>query len=241
MEGPRNVGNEGRLLPIILSTTAGAVDVIGFLSLGGLFCAHITGNLVIVAAHFVTGGFSEVGPLLAVPIFVAVLGLVTIAAVAMSKAGYQSRRGLLVLEAALLAGCFALAARFGPFSNADLPIAVSAGMLAVAAMATQNAHGRLTLPGTPSTAVMTTNVTQLTIDLATLAGGLGRPEDRVQATRRARATLPCVMGFVAGCAAGAAMNVQFGLLALALPLALSVVAIPLSGTTKEESRPADRE
>jgi uncharacterized membrane protein YoaK (UPF0700 family) len=64
------------LLPAVLSTTAGAVDVIGFLTLGGLFTAHITGNLVVVAAHYVTGGFSQVGPLLAVPIFMAVMGLV---------------------------------------------------------------------------------------------------------------------------------------------------------------------
>src|SRR2546426_12768542 len=54
------------LLPTVLSTTAGAVDVIGFLALGGLFTAHITGNVVIVAAHYVTGGFSQIGPLLAV-------------------------------------------------------------------------------------------------------------------------------------------------------------------------------
>jgi uncharacterized membrane protein YoaK (UPF0700 family) len=53
----------GWLLPVVLSTTAGAVDVIGFLALGGLFTAHITGNMAIVAAHYVTGGFSEVGPL----------------------------------------------------------------------------------------------------------------------------------------------------------------------------------
>jgi uncharacterized membrane protein YoaK (UPF0700 family) len=39
------------LLPTILSTTAGAVDVIGFLALGGLFTAHVTGNVIIVAAH----------------------------------------------------------------------------------------------------------------------------------------------------------------------------------------------
>jgi uncharacterized membrane protein YoaK (UPF0700 family) len=65
------------LLPAVLSTTAGAVDVIGFLALGGLFTAHITGNVVVLAAHYVTGDFSEVGPLLSVPVFVAVLGVVT--------------------------------------------------------------------------------------------------------------------------------------------------------------------
>ena len=32
------------LLPSVLSVTAGSVDVIGFLSLGGLFTAHITGE-----------------------------------------------------------------------------------------------------------------------------------------------------------------------------------------------------
>ncbi|MBV8314433.1 MAG: DUF1275 family protein, partial [Planctomycetaceae bacterium] len=48
----------GWLLPAVLSTMAGAVDVIGFLALGGLFTAHITGNVVIVAAHYVTGSFS---------------------------------------------------------------------------------------------------------------------------------------------------------------------------------------
>src|SRR5438445_3349345 len=93
------------LLPAVLSTTAGAVDVIGFLGLGGLFTAHITGNLVIVAVHYVTGGFSQVGPLLAVPVFIAVLGVVTLAGGAIERAGYGSRRALLALQAALLAGC----------------------------------------------------------------------------------------------------------------------------------------
>src|SRR5438105_9237782 len=87
------------LLPAVLSTTAGAVDVIGFLALGGLCTAHITGNVVVLAAHYVIGGFSEVGPLLAVPVFIAVLGVVTLASGAVAKAGCGARRGLLVLQA----------------------------------------------------------------------------------------------------------------------------------------------
>ena len=47
------------LLPAILSTTARATDVIGFLALGGPFTAHITGNLVVLAAHYLTGGFGQ--------------------------------------------------------------------------------------------------------------------------------------------------------------------------------------
>ncbi len=39
--------NSNWLLLAVLSTTAGATDVISFRALGGLFTAHITGNLVI--------------------------------------------------------------------------------------------------------------------------------------------------------------------------------------------------
>src|SRR5258706_8253311 len=44
-----------KLLPFVLSVIAGSADVIGFLGLGGLFIAHITGNLVILAARLVAG------------------------------------------------------------------------------------------------------------------------------------------------------------------------------------------
>src|SRR5207249_7404827 len=127
LSGPRKIAarltpiGAGWLLPAVLSTTAGAMDVIGFLALGGLFTAHITGNVVILAAHYVVGGFSEVGPLLSVPVFIAVLGAVTLASGAIEKVGYSSRRSLLVLQAALLAACLGLGVGFGPFADPDRP------------------------------------------------------------------------------------------------------------------------
>jgi len=217
------------LLPIVLSTTAGAVDVIGFLALGGLFTAHITGNLVVLAAHYVTGGFSQIGPLLSVPVFVLVLGMVT--ALFANKATRTARRTLLLLHAGLLMGFLALGARLGPFTNPDSGIAVSVGMIGVAAMATQNALVRIELPGFPSTAVMTTNITQLAIDLALLFRGKGDLTDLARARRSARLTFPSVMGFVAGCAAGGFLEFHFGLLALALPVGLATLAIPLGENT----------
>src|SRR5690348_5519577 len=64
-----------RLLPFVLSVIAGCTDVIGFVGPGGLFTAHITGNLVILAAHVVSGEAAQVAPMLSVPVFMLVLGL----------------------------------------------------------------------------------------------------------------------------------------------------------------------
>jgi uncharacterized membrane protein YoaK (UPF0700 family) len=215
------------LLPTVLSTIAGAVDVIGFLALGGLFTAHITGNVVIVAAHYVTGGFSQIGPLLAVPVFMVVMGLVTLAFSAIARAETKPLRPLLLLETVLLAGFLLFGVGFGRFNDADSSMAVLAGMLGVAAMATQNVLGKLALKSAPSTAVMTTNITQLTVDLVTLVRSRGDAGELANARRRARNTFAGVIGFVAGCAAGAALEVKFGFWALALPVVLSAVALTL--------------
>lgn len=216
------------LLLAVLSTMAGAVDVIGFLALGGLFTAHVTGNVCIAAAHFFTGAFSRVGPLLAVPVIMAVLALLSVASVAIARAGWSPLRPLLWLQAALLAGFLVLGIGFGPFPDPDSLTAVFTGMLGVAAMATQNALVKLAIKGAPSTAVMTTNITQLTVDLAMLARSRGDPDELAKARRRTGTIVPCVVGFVVGCAAGAALEVHFALGALALPVALAVLAVPLS-------------
>jgi uncharacterized membrane protein YoaK (UPF0700 family) len=227
MKSSRTHLHSGWLLPAVLSTIAGAVDVIGFLALGGLFTAHITGNVVIVAAHYVTNDFSEIGPLLAVPVFMVVMGLVTLASSAIARRRSTPLQPLLWLQTALLAGFLGLGVGFGRFPDADSSIAVLAGMLGVAAMATQNVLVKLALKGAPSTAVMTTNITQLTIDVATLAGSRGNTDELAKVRSRARATFLCIIGFVGGCAAAAALQVNFGFWSLALPVALSALAVPL--------------
>lgn len=50
-------------------------DIIGFLVLNGLFTAHITGNLVILAAHIVGGGEAQIAPMLSVPVFIVMVGM----------------------------------------------------------------------------------------------------------------------------------------------------------------------
>ncbi len=221
----QKVASANWLLPTALSMTAGAVDVIGFLALGGLFTAHITGNLVVLAAHYITGGFGQIGPLLAVPIFVIVLGIVTWAFI--GKVQPLARRALLVLQAVLLAAFCGFGVVFGPFGNPDSGMAVFVGMLGVAAMATQNALVKLALPGDPSTAVMTTNTTQLTIDLATLARGHREPAELARVRHRASLTSFSVVGFMLGLCLGAILEIYLRLWALTFPLVLAAISIVL--------------
>jgi uncharacterized membrane protein YoaK (UPF0700 family) len=213
-------------LPVVLSTAAGAIDVIGFLSLGGLFTAHITGNVVVLAAHYVTGRFGQVGPLLAVPVFVLVLGAVVLVFGRSQNIG-SSRRALLTLHAALIAGCLGAGIAFGPFRDADGGMAVLTGMLAVSAMATQNALVKFALVGAPSTAVMTTNTTQLVIDLVAVLRKQRSPDELARARKRARVTFACILGFMAGCVVGAILEVHVGIRAMAMPVVLAILAVTL--------------
>src|SRR6516164_3507059 len=64
-----------RALPLVLSLIAGSTDVIGFLGLNGLFTAHITGNLAVLAAHVVAGDPTIFSYVLSVPVFMLVLFL----------------------------------------------------------------------------------------------------------------------------------------------------------------------
>src|SRR5215510_2766703 len=196
------------VLPFILSMTAGAVDVIGFLALG-VFTSHITGNLVILATHYITGRFGEIGPILSVPVFMLVLTLVTLAFVKVPTR--VARQALLVLQAVLIAAFLGFGVGFSPFSDLDGPMAVFVGMLGVAAMAIQNAVVKLALDGSPSTAVMTTNTAQFAVDAARLIRGRAQQADLSQVRYRAQLTLASVLGFVVGLVLGAIFEVKFGL------------------------------
>src|SRR3984893_16985884 len=136
-----------KLLPTVLSVIAGSVDTIGFLGLDGLFTAHVTGNLVILAAHLVSGSGGSVAPILWVPVFVAALGLTRLLAGALEKIGVASLRPLLLLQLLLLVGFLIVCIYAGRRIDADAPIAVLAGMLGVSAMAVQNALVQISLKG----------------------------------------------------------------------------------------------
>jgi uncharacterized membrane protein YoaK (UPF0700 family) len=225
-----------KLLPALLSIIAGSVDAIGFLGLGGLFTAHVTGNLVILAAHLVSGGTAAVAPMLSVPVFTLALGLTKLLASGLEAIGRTSLAPLLLLQLLLLTGFLVLCVSTGPHFDPDAPIAILAGMFGVSAMAVQNALVQISLKGAPSTAVMTTNITHFMMDAGEVV--LGRePAEVAKARSRANSTWPAILGFAVGCGLGAACEAAIGLTSLALPTGLALLALAMGLTAHPDAGP----
>jgi uncharacterized membrane protein YoaK (UPF0700 family) len=226
-----------QLLTAVLSLTAGSLDVITYLGLGGLFAAHITGNLVILAAHFAAGGSAQIAAILSVPVFMLLLGMAKVFAGMLENRGYASLRPLLLLQFLFLAGFLALV-ESGPV-DATSKVGIVGGMLGVSAMAVQNALVQISIKGAPGTAVMTTNITHLILDFGTVLYRADR--DAIdQARNRASKTWPSIVGFTVGCGFGAICQFRFGLCSILLPTALSLFAIALSNGEQGRRRRCSR-
>jgi uncharacterized membrane protein YoaK (UPF0700 family) len=215
-----------RALPFVLSVIAGSTDTIGFLGLNGLFTAHITGNIVVLAAQVVAGNPTIISYILSVPVFMLVLFLTRLLAGGLERSGISTLAPLLLLQLIVLVVFLVLCVTAGPWRDADAIIAIIAGMFGVAAMAVQNALVQISMEKSPTTAVMTTNVTHFMLDLGEtlVAGDAGK----IAAARgRAMRTLPVIVGFTIGCGLGAAGEAIAGFWSLALPTGLALLAFAM--------------
>src|SRR5258708_19705092 len=89
-------------IPTLLSVIAGMVDLTGFLSLGNLFTAHITGNLVVIGALVVRGGRINPPQILAIPVFILAVAAVWLLARKSGRRGPGFFRLLLLFQFLLL-------------------------------------------------------------------------------------------------------------------------------------------
>src|SRR5215510_2616875 len=209
-------------LPALLSVIAGTVDVIGFLTLG-LFTAHITGNLVVIAALLVRGGPLNISQVLAVPIFAAAVAAVWGIAKALERSGNALARPLLLIQFLLLMCAMIFSIIFGPVANRQSWTSVVIALIAVSAMASQSAFLHLALAGAPSTAVMTGNLTNAVLSLLDTLSPSHPLEEGARA--RLKKTLTVVVGFLAGCIAGAAAVSILGAWAWSVPVVLAGLAV----------------
>lgn len=177
----------------LLAFVAGYVDATTFLAFGGLFVAQATGSLVVAGSAFESGTF-DVLKVAAIPAFI-LAGVVTTAVIrSFGKDTEHALAAALFAEAALVAG-LAISALLMPH-DALLP-----GLFGLGAMGVQSALVKLLLTG-GSTNVMTTNLTQLSIDLEGVLAGLARQRADRAALASLRRVALLVLGFVGGVAIG---------------------------------------
>jgi len=209
-------------LPPLLSVIAGMVDLTGFFTLGHVFTAHVTGNLVVAAAAAVQGGPWNLAQALAIPVFMLALALVWLIAQASDRSGLSLARLLLLVQFLLLGALLGFSAITKPSNDPSGFMAGIAVMIAVSAMACQYALLRLAMPRAVSTAVMTGNLTNTVLALMD-----SLPEHRrllpVDAGRLKR-SLHLLIGFLLGCVVAAYAVSVLGDWAWILPVALSAGA-----------------
>jgi uncharacterized membrane protein YoaK (UPF0700 family) len=219
-----DLANLEKRLPPLLSAIAGMVDVIGFLSLG-LFTAHVTGNLVVIAAVLVRGGPPTMALVLAVPVFMVSVAAVWLIAKGLRTRGRALVRPLLLVQSLLLAAVLILAVVARSAADPHGWMACVTAMIAVSAMACQFSLLRLAMTGAPSTAVMTGNVTNTVLALLdTLFQSQPLTEG---AGGRLKRTFNVLVGFLGGCVAGAGAVSLLGDWAWSLPVVLAAAAIAL--------------
>ncbi len=196
--------------------TAGFVDTVGFVALFGLFTAHVTGNFVLIGASIAEFHGGIIAKLIALPVFIIVVALTHLYVTHRQRRDRNPVAALTLFEAFFLASFMAAGIAASPFTNSDSPIAIATGMLAVTAMAIQNAGARSVFSTLSPTTVMTGNVTQIVIDAVDL---IATPAKAGEARTRLKKMLPPVLAFATGALAGGLGYVHLGFWALILPLA----------------------
>lgn len=202
--------------PAILAASGGAIDTISFITLFGLFTAHVTGNLVVAGAALadnIEGIFTK---LAAIPVFMLTVAIATL--IIQSRKTYTPGllAGVLCAEMVFL-GLFTLCGYlYSPFSGAgDVHVFIT-GMFGIMAMGIRNAASRLLLSSTSPSTMMTGNVTQLTIDIISL---VRNPAADVRG--RLGKSAASVAGFILGAGIAALLYMLVGFFSTLLPIALT--------------------
>jgi len=212
-------------LPPLLSVIAGMVDLTGFFTLGNIFTAHVTGNLVVAAGVAVSDRLWNPAQVLAIPVFMLAVAAVWLIARVSSLHGTSLTRLLLVIQFLLLAGVLIFSVTAHPSASPHGLMAGIAVMIAVCAMACQYALLRLALPKTVSTAVMTGNLTNSVLSLMDKLSPQKSPIPIDRERLQLQGSLRLLIGFLVGCLlAGAAISI-LGDWAWFFPAALAAVAI----------------
>lgn len=199
---------QGRGNSFLLALISGFSDALFFIHLGGLFVGLVTGNAVLIGLALVgheKGGLSGL-QVMTFPAFMFGAAL-TAAMVAWIKPLERATVTAVVLSA------FAFASSAG-LAIAGVELKAAYVLPTVMAMGMLTAINRLDPRLGPPFSLMTGNMAGLAVAAARrVIGYAERPEERGQSVT----SIVLVMGFVAGCAAGAVAQVTVGIAGMLFP------------------------
>jgi uncharacterized membrane protein YoaK (UPF0700 family) len=201
-----------------LGFISGFVDTLGFIALFKLFAAHITGNVVLIAATLVDQIDHHYGlamKFLAIPTFILAAILTRMFIIRRERRLLEATAHVLLGEAVLLTGFMLAALAWSPFTDGASTAAIATGLLAAAAMGVQNTAARTFMNGLPPTTVMTGNLMQIIVDVVDVLHRHGKLEAKFD---RLAGLVPLVLSFTAGAVLGAVGYVAIGFLALVAPI-----------------------
>jgi uncharacterized membrane protein YoaK (UPF0700 family) len=209
----------------ILGFISGFVDTRGFIALFGLFAAHITGNVVLIAASLIDDRYGLAIKLMAIPTFIVAAIVTRLYIIRRERRDRDAAAHVLLAEAAMLVAFMAMALASSPVEKSDGAAVLATGLLAATAMGIQNTAARTFMGGLPPTTVMTGNLMQIIVDLLDILHGHGNLK-----AKRARLSelVPLVAAFTAGAICGAVGYVTIGFWALVAP-ALAALTLGLLG------------
>ena len=201
----------GKSNSLTLAFISGFADALFFIHLGGLFVGLVTGNIVLLglgmAGH--EKGWLHGLQIMTFPLFMVGAGLAAIL-VARIKPLEKATVWTIVLAAIAFAAAALLAIL-------DMGADYACALLAVVAMGMLTAIERLDPRLGPPFSLMTGNIAGLAVAAARrLIGYAEKPEEWAQSLM----SIILVLGFVAGCAAGAFAQVTVGVAGMLLPAVL---------------------
>lgn len=217
-----------RILIVLLAFVAGWVDASSFVGLDHIMAAHVTGNLVVLAAN-VAEGFeaNDLLKIVVLPVFFCAVMVLTVVHDRFwsdHNNAHKQVRLLLRLEAVLIAGTGVLGA-WATLAGWTLDFWVSLLIVTpvVCGMAVQNAAHRLYPSIGPATTVMTGNISQFFIDQTRRLGGRSSTSLINDMPKQAGLLPWLILAFGVGCVSGGLVTVAMGNGSFLIPAALIVL------------------
>jgi len=208
----------------LLSVVAGMTELIGYITLGNIFAAHITGNLVLAAASLMSTGSMNIAQVLTIPMFILAVAITWLIARLSRTSGQALVRLLLATEFAFLVGVLVFSGVLKPTSNLHGLLTGVAAMMAVGAMGCQFTLRRLCLPRAAATVVMTSNLAD---SVLSFVEAYRRPQVRSENIRPFEHYFRPVCGFAIGGISAAFAVYYMGNFAWVLPAAGAGIAIKI--------------